>query len=290
MIGHLSQLQFFQNAIEQGTLSHAYLLVGPNHVGKTTLAQTVAAQLLDTTIERLDVHPDMRTISQAVNEKTGKLRKNISIEQVRDMRQFAAAGPVSADHSVLLITEAELLNKQAANALLKTLEEPHPKTTIFLTTTDAGLLPETIVSRSQVLYLSPVSDDLICEAVADHPSAEAIVRAAAGLPGRAMVFAGSADVWEFYQQTVREFQSLIGKPLFEKRNQIESLLDSKDDHIAGRKRLIETMHTWQQLLPQLSLSSTQTVAIYDILLEAEQMLRQNVHPRAVMDAVLLTIP
>lgn len=290
MIGHTQQLQFFQNAIENGTLSHAYLLVGPAHVGKTALAQTVAAQLLCATVERLDINPDMRTIAQSVNEKTGKLRKNISIDQVREMRQFAAAGPVQGDHSVLLISEAELLNKQAANALLKTLEEPHPKTTIFLTTTDEALLPETIVSRAQVLHLAPVADDIIAAAISDHQDTEAIVRAAAGLPGRAMQFVTDTEVWDAYQQSVQEFQSLIGKSLYEKRKQIESLLHSKDDHIAGRRRLIETMHTWQQLLPQQTFSSTQTVAIYDILLEAEQMLRQNVHPRAVMDAVLLTIP
>lgn len=289
MIGHQTQLQFFQNAIEQGRLSHAYLLVGPRHVGKTTLAQTVAAELLATDVAHVAVHPDMRMVRQSTNEKTGKLRKDISIDQIRGIRSFAAAGPVVGEHSVILIEDADLLSRQAANGLLKTLEEPHTKTTIFLTTTDVRLLPATIVSRSQQIYLPPVPDDHIIAAI-DHPDAAAIVAAAQGLPGLAQRYASDSDAWEGYQETKKLWDAMLNQPLFQKRATIASLLDSKDDHIAGRARLIETMQIWQQLIPQTQLPSLQQVEMYDILTTAQQQLRQNIHPRAVMDTVLLTLP
>lgn len=298
MIGHQQILQFFNTAIDNGTLSHAYLLVGPQHVGKRALADTIAAQLLETTPEKLSIHADVRIVQRERNEKTGKLKKDIGIDQIRRIRSFASDGPLTATHSILIIDEADLLNKSAANGLLKTLEEPHAKTVIFLTVRDPSRVPETIVSRAQSLYLHPVSDEAIQAYLAEQgaPQVADIVRIAAGLPGKAVTCAADAEALQTYLAKETEFTAMFGKPLFEKRNSVSYLFDKKEDHIAGRREIIDTLDIWKMTLHTLAktgestMSSSQAAELYDILSEAQGMLKQNIHPRAALDAVLLHIP
>jgi hypothetical protein len=83
---------------------------------------------------------------------------------------------------------------------------------------------------------------------------------------------------------------LFQKPLYEKRNIIAHLFDTKEDHIAGRQVIVERLQVWKLLLRTQHMSATQKVAIYDTITEVEQLLGQNVHPRAVMDILLLAIP
>lgn len=298
MIGHEQILQFFESVIERGTLSHAYLLVGPAHVGKSTIARTVAAKLVGTDIARLAVHPDVRILTQELNEKTGKLKKDIGISQVRDVRMFAASGPIQAAHSVIIIEDAELLSSGAGNGLLKTLEEPHAQTVIFLTATDIDRVPATIISRAQRISVSPVSDDTIralCMGTKEI-SSDMVVALSAGLPGIAHAMLHDADVRQTYLDAVAELTGCFGVPLYQKRKLIEHLFETKEDHIRGRNALVLRLSIWSLHVRHLLQTGTfpgtavQAVGIYDTIGETIGLLRQNIHPRAAMDALLLTIP
>lgn len=298
MVGHVHIIQFFEQAIERGSLSHAYLLVGPKHVGKSTIARTIAAKLVDTELSRLEVHPDVRIVGQELNEKTGKLKKDIGISQVRDVRMFAASGPVQAAHSVIIIEAAELLSKAAANGLLKTLEEPHPQTVLFLTVTDIDRVPETIASRAQCIAVPPVDDTVIRDMCADVDAStrDMIVPLAGGLPGIAYTMLTDETVLQLYRDAVAELTQCFGAPLYEKRNIISHLFDSKEDHIRGREAITNRLSIWGLHIRHLLATGTfpgtavQAVAIYDTIESTTILLRQNVHPRAAMDALLLTIP
>lgn len=142
-------------ATEKGRLGHAYLFSGPRGVGKTTTARLLAmAANCGTSIKTkgpcgtcdgcLSVqsgnHPDVTELDAASNN---------SVEDVRDLREKIGLTPLLGHTRVWILDEAHMLSKAAANALLKTLEEPPPGLMFILATTEPEKLPATIVSRCQ---------------------------------------------------------------------------------------------------------------------------------------------
>src|SRR3989338_5352991 len=85
VIGHAKILDFFDKVIANGNLSHAYCFVGPAQVGKCTVAKYLAAKLLKVAPEKLSTQPDFTLVKQELNEKTGKTKQNIDIDQIRDL-------------------------------------------------------------------------------------------------------------------------------------------------------------------------------------------------------------
>ena len=134
LIGHAKILEFFENALKSGSLSHAYCFVGQGQVGKRTLAKILAAKILKTDLSKLSCHPDFYYLERIEDEKTGKLKKEISIAQARYLKTHLIGKSWSGGYKVVIVDEAELLNEESSNALLKTLEEPKAKTIFFLLT------------------------------------------------------------------------------------------------------------------------------------------------------------
>ena len=126
--------------IEQNKISHAYLFCGGRGTGKTTVARIMARDIGCN-------QEDIIEIDAASNR---------GIDEIRELREAVRTAPFSSVYKVYIIDEAHMLTKEAANALLKTLEEP-PKHVIFiLATTDPDKLPTTIVSRCQkIIFKSP---------------------------------------------------------------------------------------------------------------------------------------
>lgn len=132
-------------AQEAGRLGHAYLLCGPRGSGKGEVIAKLAARLLET--DDAAHHPDFH---QA--EPESKSRR-ILIEQIRRLEQALRAKPVAGSRKVAVIREADRLQPQAANAFLKTLEEPPAGSHVFLTSSSPDALLETILSRCIVVRL-----------------------------------------------------------------------------------------------------------------------------------------
>ena len=131
IIGHNNILDYFENIEKNGTISHAYLFVGPPLVGKKTTAQFLAATLLETSYEKINIHPDFLFVQREKNEKTEKMKKNIDVEQIRKLRSFFSLGSYFKKHKIAIIDNAEHMNANASNALLKTLEEPGKNNILF---------------------------------------------------------------------------------------------------------------------------------------------------------------
>jgi len=170
VVGQDRVVSLLQRSLERESLAHAYLLVGPPHVGKMTLALNLAQALNCQATERpcgeciscqkiaSANHADVQVISltREENSTEAKLHTEIGIDQIRQMQHSASLPPFEGEHKVFIIEGAEFLSTEAANCLLKTLEEPVGKVIFILLTVNDGLLPATVVSRCQRLELVPL--------------------------------------------------------------------------------------------------------------------------------------
>ncbi len=199
-------------AIDSGRMHHAWLLHGPPGVGKASFAHIVAARMLaeasaspplatgfdlddDHPTARLIAagsHPDLVTLARLENEKTGNLARNITVDQVRALKSVFSGTPSQGDRRVVIVDTIDDMERGAANALLKSLEEP-PASTIFLLVSHApGRLLPTIRSRCRSLAFARLDDDVMTSIlVAQAPELDDMTRAvviavANGAPGAAL--------------------------------------------------------------------------------------------------------
>jgi DNA polymerase-3 subunit delta' len=217
LIGHDEPVAAFDAAMRAERMHHAWLIAGPTGIGKAAFATMAAYRLLahaagpKIDLDRLLVpeehpiarllhngsHPDFMRLTRLENEKTGVLARGISVEQVRSLqRKLFATTPSFSPWRVVIIDAIDDLERAAANALLKNLEEPPPNTLFLLISHAPGRLLPTIRSRCRLLRLSPLLDDdvravLTC-LLPDEEGAEieALVQIGQGSPGRAVGFAG----------------------------------------------------------------------------------------------------
>jgi DNA polymerase III subunit delta' len=175
VLGQSKAITLLERSIQIGRLSHAYLFVGPPHVGKMTLAINLA-QAVNCKAEKVPCgecapcrriaagkHADVQTIGLVSAE-----RRETSIEQIREMQTSARLPPYEGKQKVFIIDKADLLSHEASNSLLKTLEEPLPKVLLLLLTAREKLLLPTIISRCQRVELRPLPFALIEEELHQH--------------------------------------------------------------------------------------------------------------------------
>jgi DNA polymerase III subunit delta' len=177
IVGHRWAVEMLTNGLTNGRLGHAYLITGPEQVGKTTLARTFAQALncVEPEAERpcghcrpckliaADRHPDVKLVQPAVSGR-GKL--TLKIETMRQLQKDLNLSAYEARYKVAILQRFDAATIGAANAFLKTLEEPPGKVILLLTATDADTLLPTISSRCRTLNLRPLSPDLIEQSLA----------------------------------------------------------------------------------------------------------------------------
>ena len=215
IVGQDKAVAEFQGAWQAGTLHHAWLLSGPKGVGKAAFARAAATRLLaeaagppvelpgfetpaDHPIAHLVAagsHPDLRILERVENPKTGVLSRNISVEQVRSLGDLLGSTPFLSPWRAVIIDRADDLEKSAANALLKMLEEPPANCVFLLVSHAAGRLLPTIRSRCRRLDFQPLGDDAMTSLLeAQLPALStaernSIIAKAGGSIGRALAFA-----------------------------------------------------------------------------------------------------
>lgn len=303
ILGHEKIVDFFDKVLENGRLGHAYLFVGPESLGKKAVAMQIASKLLNSSCESLHKELDFSFVEQEIDQKTEKTKKGISIDQIRDLINFLSQKSFVKGYKIAIINNAHKMSSITSNALLKTLEEPRGKTVLFLITENLDELPSTIISRCQVVHFEPVEQDKILNYLldlkVDKDKAKEISELSLGLPGRAISFVENNEKFDFYKKEIERFESMFGKPFYEKRACIEEMFGSKTDHIAQRDEIRQILGVWQFVLNDFlkNVSSVKSgltygsyVKLNDNISEAKNLISLNIHPRLLIENILLLIP
>ncbi|MFV1970919.1 MAG: ATP-binding protein [Acidimicrobiia bacterium] len=198
LVGHGGVLDLLES--ELASPSQAYLFVGPSNVGKASVARRFAAVLVGgedaEAVRRAKAgsHPDLVLIAP-------EGRSSITVDQARGVVSSAVLSPLEAGRKVFLFEEASMLNDEAANALLKTIEEPIATTTFVLVAESEDDLPPTVSSRCRSIVFGRVSEEDIAaglvERGVDPDDATRAARISGGRPGLAVALAREPRVASF---------------------------------------------------------------------------------------------
>ncbi len=208
MIGHQDAEKAFVEAWQGGRLHHAWLLAGPQGMGKGAFAERVARFLVthgpDGQAATLDDagdeaagrlvdagnHPEILRLARQPKDKAKELARNITIEQVRQMIRRLHLSLSLGDWRVIIVDAVDDLETDGANALLKTLEEPPAKTLFLLVSHSPGRLLPTIRSRCRTLRFQPIDRDVMTawlhelRPMLEMAEVRAIVAASGACPAR----------------------------------------------------------------------------------------------------------
>ncbi len=216
LFGHDEAVAAFRAALDSGRLHHAWLLAGPEGVGKALFADKAALRVLAegagpaAGLPGLDVpddhpaarlaaagsHPDLMRLERLVKEGGTELARSISVDQVRGLQRLFATTTSMSPWRAVVIDAVDDLERNAANALLKNLEEPPPDTLFLLVSHSPERLLATIRSRCRLLRLAPLGADAMTSALraalpdAGEEELDALVEVGEGAPGRAIAWRG----------------------------------------------------------------------------------------------------
>ncbi len=248
VVGQENAVNILTSAIKQKKISHAYLFCGGRGTGKTTVARIFARDI--------GCNPeDIIEIDAASNR---------GIDEIRELREAVRTSPFSSPYKIYIIDEAHMLTKEAANALLKTLEEPPSHVIFILATTDPEKLPATIVSRCQKIVFSVPHLDTLAKRLIDvakregraldEEGAELLARHGKGSYRDALgaleqvLSVNSKDV------THKEVAVLVGQPEHEMLVSLLTALCKKDEE--GITKLVEALE-----------KNTNALRVYDDFIE-----------------------
>ena len=331
VVGQTKAVSLLQQSLERGTLAHAYLLVGPRHVGKMTLSINLAQALNCTETEPpcggctscqkigLAKHADVHIIglSRSEDSEETRSRTEIGIDQIREMQHSSSLPPFEGNYKVFIIDGAEFLSREAANCLLKTLEEPVDKVVFILLTANDRLLPTTVVSRCQRLELAPLAAGEVETTLYSHwgieqPRAKLLARLSHGCLGWA-ISAASGD--GLIQQRVEKLDRLLNTVNADYEERFSYVTQLVALFRKSRELVQEVLDLWLDWWRDLMLvkvgcddsitnvdfeailfkmaggySLAQIRTFIDSIQAAGEQLRQNANPQLVLEVLMLSIP
>ena len=331
LIGQSRITSLLRRSLEAGNLAHAYLLTGPPHVGKMTLALEMAQAVNCGAEERpcgecdscrkiaASGHADVQIIGLAPQENgaADRVRTEISIDQVRQVQHSASLPPFEGNYKVFIIESAEFLSNEAANSLLKTLEEPVDNVIFILLTVSEGLLPVTVVSRCQRLELKPVAAAEIASALStgrgvEPQRAELLARLCHGCPSWAIAAADDDSLLRQHEDEVERLQGIIAAGY---GGRFAEAAATASRFSQSRSAVYELLDLWLDywrdlLLVKLgcddmvtNLDRAEVLAdtaggfrlgqirnFMDSLRRAREQLGQNVNPRLALEVLMLDMP
>ncbi len=292
IIGHARVVQRLRAMLANDAVPHALVFHGPRHAGKATVAAALAAALFG--VDQASAHPDFRRVERPRDEKTDKLKKAIPIDSVRTLQQHLRMSAFLGGAKVAVIDGAEHLSEEAANALLKTLEEPTPRAYVLLVVEDLSRIPRTIASRCALVRFGRVPDTDLAEAllargIAPFDAAKLAARAD-GRPGLAVGFIEQGDMVNWYETEERRWRSLRGASPHRRLAECAALAPARADREETIERLRDVLDVWQGLLRRdLKAGEPSAVANLRNLVALRSSLSANVQPRLLLEKFALTL-
>jgi len=349
LVGNRQIIDFLSRSIVNGKVASVYIFFGPQDLGKTTLANFFAKTLLcqnkgkqgkgelllpcedcascrafnknlvDSTLEKEDssniAHGDFHFVKREED------KKNISIEQIRIFINDLGLSSFFGSYKVGIIKGAESLSLEAANALLKTLEEPKEKVVIILVADNLEPIPGTIVSRSQVLNFYPVKTDIIYDYLVEEKKvsrnmAKNFSKICLGRPALAVKFLENKDFYKDYLAKANIFLSFGGQDINERLEGIGKLIGPNAYGQEYSQTALKTLEIWQGVARDFLLldsgcedliqhqavsedlakqklkfgrSAKEFLKIIENLEKGKKYIRANVNPRLVLENIAVNL-
>jgi len=254
VIGQDKILSLLDYSLKTNAIAHAYLLAGPRHVGKGTLAINLA-QALNCDGPELPCgqcrscqrilegkHADVTPIG--LDSKT-----EIGIDDIRGLQRLANLPPYEGKCKVFIIEDAEYLSTEAANSLLKILEEPPPRVVWLLLAAEEEHLLPTIISRCQRLELKPVPSEQVQEALVnsynvDADKAKLLTRLCHGRLGWAVSALANDDILEQRSQRIARLVSLLTAGLEQRFAYAQELASQFSQNRRAGAEIVEAWLDW----------------------------------------------
>lgn len=265
MIGHSWAGNLLKQHIVGGRVRHAYLFTGPDGIGKRTLAMRFAKALSCTrppspgefcgecsTCRRIEeqTYPDLHIVEVGqLDEERGTTSSEISIEQIITLQKRLSLTSYEGSWRVGVILKFWQASAGAANALLKTLEEPASNVILILTSRSADDLLPTIVSRCEVVNLRPVAKDrllegLIAQGVAQQDALK-LASLSAGRPGFALNLSQAPEDMELRSQRIKELLDLLRAGRAERFDFVEQFRPGSGETLKDvRDVVIDLLELW----------------------------------------------
>jgi DNA polymerase-3 subunit delta' len=246
VVGHKWAVDLLKCALANERVAHAYLLTGPPQIGKTSLALNFAqalncldeekpcGQCLACSKIARGSHPDVQIIAGE--------RGTLKIDQMRTLRHEAALSPLEGRWKVYIIRQMEQATAEAANCLLKTLEEPPSSVILMLTASEAEALLPTIVSRCQVLNLRPLATETVQRSLQEHwevdaERAQLLARLSSGRLGWAVAASQNEAILNRRERHLDEMMELLGQGRVERLEYAQQLSRNPEE-------APELLHLW----------------------------------------------
>ena len=318
ILGHQWAVDLLKKHLETNRLRHAYLFTGPRGIGRRTLGLRFA-QVLNTPnrqynpedktsqqIGRMQ-HPDLSIVQREEGDR------DLKIDAIRSLQHTLSLTPYMADYRIALLINFDEANDNAANALLKTLEEPSGRVVLLLTAESTESLLPTIVSRCEVIRLRPVPPAELAAGLSQQtgiPDEQALLLAhiSSGRPGYALHLAQNPDLQEQRTIMLRDQLTLLNSSRVQRFSYADKLSKDKEHFLQTmviwlafwRDVLLQTISAAPQLTnPDLSeeinklAQHIDTDSAQKVVVALEKKLgevRWNAHPRLAAEALMLQFP
>jgi DNA polymerase-3 subunit delta' len=323
IFGQTKAVDLLKNSVRQNRLSHAYLFVGPKHIGKATLAHKLA-QAVNCPEEDLPcgvcascsriasgANPDVQTICLTPGAK------EISIKQIREAQHAASLKPYESKFRVFIIDGADRLSTEASNCLLKTLEEPPNSVLLILTAEHKGQILPTILSRCQIVELYPVAAPVIEKGLVeqwevDEEKAKQLSRFCNNAIGWALMAHSDESIVEGRSEIIDRIAELASASItdrFSYAAQLATLFGQNREMVfealslwtSWWRDILLVKHDCRDLVVNLDridtlkklawqYSAAQIAGYTKSLDLAVYNLRRNANPRLVLEVLMLSIP
>jgi len=298
IIGHKKQLEFLEKSYRLGKISHAYLFSGQSGLGKKNVAKEFIKIILCQgdkkpcekcfsclQIEK-NLHPDLTIV--------GSQEGDIKIAQIRELSWKLGLKPYIGQYKAAIIDEAEKMGQESANALLKTLEEPSGQAVLILVSEHPESLPQTIVSRTQIIKFFQVPKEEMEKYLKEIKIPETkileLINLSRGKPGKLINFISDPKKIEEEKERIKEIELLIKSDLTNRFKYVKNIIDKEIN-------ITEILEEWTEYFREILLEKRKTdytkTKIHKIIKTIEtisQLIKTtNVNTKLALEMIMLEL-